>query len=210
IVAPTALVQAAQRFTEGGSTLGGQFDDHPFAAFLVEATDLSQVGPLADRLESLGYSTSAPENLIATVERYLHVVEIVLSAIGLIALLISAMGISNALLAAIRERRREIGGLKAIGARDSDVLRVFLIESALVGFAGGVLGAAAGWVIARTVAAVVNNYLTRQGLFGVKLVAPPAVLLGAVAGATVLALLAWAVPAARASRLPAREAMGAA
>jgi ABC-type antimicrobial peptide transport system permease subunit len=210
IVAPTALVREAQRFTEGGSTLGGRFDDPPFAAFLVEATDLSQVGPLADRLEALGYSTSAPENLIATVERYLHVVEIVLSAIGLIALLISALGISNALLAAIRERRREIGVLKAIGARDSDVLRVFLIEAGLLGFVGGVLGAAAGWVIARTVAAVVNAYLTKQGLFGVKLVAPPAILLGAVAGATVLALLAGALPAARASRLPAREAMGAA
>ena len=210
IVAPIRLVQQAQAFAAAGSTLGGRFQDPPFGAFLVEATSLDQVIPLSDRLESRGYSTSAPENLIAQVERYLHVVEIVLSAIGLIALLISALGIANALLAAVRERRREIGVLKAIGARDSDVLRVFLIEAGLMGFAGGLLGAGIGWAIARSVTAVVNAYLASQGQFGVALVAPVSILAGAVVGATVLALLAGTVPSVRASRLPAREAMGAA
>jgi putative ABC transport system permease protein len=209
ILAPTRLVQQAQRFTSSGSALGG-VTDPPFGAFLVEATGLDQVGPLSDRLQTMGFSTSAPENLIATVERYLHVVEIVLSSIGLIALLISALGIASALLAAVRERRREIGVLKAIGARDSDVLRVFLIEAGLVGFIGGMLGATLGWAIARTVAGVVNAYLTQQGQFGVKLVAPFPLLAGAVVGATALALMAGAVPSLRASRLPAREAMGAA
>ena len=133
--------------------------------------------------------------------------EIVLSSIGFISLLISALGIASALLAAIRERRREIGVLKAIGARDSDVLRVFLIEAGLVGFIGGILGATIGWLIARTVAAVVNAYLTQQGQFGVKLVAPLPLLGAAVLGATLLALLAGAMPSVRASRMPAREAM---
>jgi len=220
ILAPIRLVQHEQAFTASGSSLAGRpgssdpslaggsgGGDPPFAAFLVEARSLDQVVPLSDRLSAMGYSTSAPENLIAQVERYLHVVEIVLSAIGLIALLISALGIANAMLAAIRERRREIGVLKAIGARDADVLKVFLIEAGLLGWAGGLLGAAIGWAIARTVTGVVNVYLASQGQFGVKLVAPWALLAGATAGATALALLAGAVPAIRASRLPAREAM---
>ena len=53
--------------------------------------------------------------------------------IGTIALVIAALGIANALLAAVRERRREIGVLKAIGARDRDVLRWFLVEALLAG-----------------------------------------------------------------------------
>jgi ABC-type antimicrobial peptide transport system permease subunit len=55
---------------------------------------------------------------------------------------------------------------------------------------------------------VVNGYLQSQGLVGVRLVTPVTALVGAVLGATLLALLAGAVPALRAARIPAREAMG--
>jgi putative ABC transport system permease protein len=179
-----------------------------YAAFLIGARSLDRVGNALDEIGSLGYSTSAPQNLIATVQRYLHVVQIVLSAIGLIALVIAALGIANALLAAIRERRQEIGVLKAIGARDRDVRRIFLVEASLVGLVGGLIGASAGWAIARTVAAVVNAYLLGQGLLGVRLVAPGVILTATVGGSVVLALAAGAFPATRAARLPAREAMG--
>ena len=95
-------------------------------------------------INTVGYSTSAPETLITQVQRYLHVVELVLAGIGIIALAIAALGISNAMLAAIRERRREIGVLKAIGATDRDVRRVFLVEAGTLGLLGGVIGAAVG------------------------------------------------------------------
>ena len=60
--------------------------------------------------------------------------------------MVAALGITNAMLAAVRERRREIGVLKAIGARDRDVYRIFLVEAAVLGFVGGVLGTVAGLV----------------------------------------------------------------
>jgi ABC-type antimicrobial peptide transport system permease subunit len=144
------------------------------------------------------------------VQRYLRVVEIVLGAIGAIALVIASLGIANALLAAVRERRREIGVLKAIGARDRDVQRVFLFEAGVLGLIGGIIGTAGGYGTALGVSAVVNRYLTAQGLVGVKLGLPVLVLTGAVCGSTLLALVAGAMPARRAARLPAREAMEAA
>src|SRR5207253_6977462 len=132
----------------------------------------------------IGYSTSAPENLVATVQRYVRVVQIVLSGIGAIALVIASLGIGNALLAAVRERRREIGVLKAIGARDRDVLRVFLLEAAALGCIGGVLGTALGVAIARIVGAVVNGYLTSQGLAGTRIVVAPLVIAARIGGTT--------------------------
>jgi putative ABC transport system permease protein len=89
------------------------------------------------------------------------------------------------------------------------VLHVFLLEAGMLGFVGGLIGTVLGVAIARTVGAVVNGYLTSQGLAGTHAVVPLIVMLGAVVGATSLAVLAGAVPAVRAARLPAREAVDA-
>ena len=89
------------------------------------------------------------------------------------------------------------------------MLRVFLVEAGVLGFVGGVLGAAVGWVIARVVGGVVNGYLESQGLVRVALVFPLWVLGGAVVGSTLLAAIAGTLPAIRAARSPAREALGA-
>ena len=180
----------------------------PYAALFVVANGLDKVGSVRKAINDIGFTTSAPEQLIADVKRYVRVVEIVLSGIGLIGLIIAALGISNAMLAAVRERRREIGILKAIGARDRDIRRMFLLEAGFLGALGGAIGTSFGFGIARTLAAVVNNYLSGQGFAGVAIGFPGYVVLGGVAGAGLLALVAGTLPAQRAARLPARQAMG--
>lgn len=179
-----------------------------YSGLIVVADSLSKVHTVRSAITDLGYSTSAPEQLVATVQRYLHVVDIVLGGIGLIALVIAALGITSALLAAVRERRREIGVLKAIGARDRDVVRWFLIEAVLVGLMGGIFGTLAGTGIAAAVASIVNRYLHAQGLESSAISVPLVVAMAGVFGAGLLALVAGSVPAWRAARLPAREAIG--
>ena len=204
--------RVARAWTAAGSEAEGRVEipTSPYSGLFVIASELDKVNEVRRDITELGYSTSAPENLVASVQRYLRVVEIVLGAIGAIALVIASLGIANALLAAVRERRREIGVLKAIGARDRDVQRVFLFEAGVLGLIGGIIGTAGGYGTALGVSAVVNRYLTAQGLVGVKLGLPVLVLTGAVCGSTLLALVAGAMPARRAARLPAREAMEAA
>jgi ABC-type antimicrobial peptide transport system permease subunit len=112
------------------------------------------------------------------------------------------------MLASVRERRREIGVLKAIGARDRDVLRTFLLEAGCIGFVGGAIGTMLGIAVAGGVGMVVNAYLRQQGLIGVRLFVPAGVIVAGILGSTALALVAGSVPALRAARLPAREAVG--
>ena len=208
-VVPLEQTRAARAWTASGGDAGGrlQIPTSPYDGLFVIVRGLDEVAPVRAQITDIGYATTAPENLIASVERYLRVVEIVLAAIGLIALVIASLGITNALLAAVRERRREIGVLKAIGARDRDVARVFLLEAGALGIIGGVLGTAGGWVAAFSVSRVVNGYLAHQGLSRVRLGFPATVLAGSIVGAGVLATLAGTFPARRAAALPAREAM---
>ncbi len=194
--------------------LGGEPDpDFPLLAsqytgLIVVATSLDRVHDVRSEIDQLGYATSAPEHLIATVQRYLRVVDIVLGGIGAVALVIAALSIAGTLLAAVYERRREIGVLKAIGARDRDVLRWFLVEALAIGFAGGIVGSLVGVGVAELLGLAVNDYLVKQGLGGVDLsTISGSIVLGGVAGASLLALLAAAVPALMASRVSAREAV---
>ncbi len=209
IVTSIEHTRRAQRWSAAsdGDTGELELSNSPYTGLVVVADGLDRIGKVRRQITDIGYSTSAPENLIASVQRYLNVVEIVLTAIGSIALVIACLGIANALLAAVRERRREIGVLKAIGARDRDILFVFLIEASLLGALGGVLGSLGGWAAASAVGIVVNSYLTAQGLLGVHLGPSWRVLLLGVLGSTLLASVAGAVPALKAARLPAREAV---
>jgi hypothetical protein len=203
------LARAERAWTAAGNP-DDQFgaSPSPYSGLFVVARGLGRVTDARAEINRVGFSTSAPESLITQVQRYVHVVELVLAGIGFIGLAIAALGISNAMLAAIRERRREIGVLKAVGAADRDVRRVFLVEAGTLGFAGGVLGAAIGLGVARALAAVVNRYLASQDLQTVHLGVPVTLLAGVVAGSTLLALGAGTLPAIRAARMPARQAIG--
>lgn len=208
ILASLPLSQTSHNWTAAGDpSVDPDAQRSPYAGIFVIAGGLDKVPPVRAAIETIGYSTSAPENLIATVQRYVHVVEIVLGGIGVIALAIASLGIANALLAAVRERRREIGILKAVGARDRDVLRTFMIEAGVMGALGGTIGTVLGLALARLVAAVVDRYLTSQGLAGVHVGIPYLLALAAIGGSIGLALLAGTPPARRAARLPAREAV---
>jgi putative ABC transport system permease protein len=209
VVSSLEFARSAQAWTAAGTLADPAAPvASPYTALFVVAHGLNRVTAVRTEINTVGYSTSAPESLITQVQRYVHVVEIVLAGIGLIGLAIAALGISNAMLAAIRERRREIGVLKAVGATDRDVRRVFLVEAGTLGFVGGLIGTVTGLVAARVLATVVNRYLSSEGLQTVHLGVPVVLLTLVVVGATLLALAAGTLPAIRAARMPARQAIG--
>jgi cell division protein FtsX len=209
VLVPIAEAKRARAWTlAGDDTQRFDVPASPYSALFVVADGLDRVPRVRQEITDVGYATSAPETLIESVQRYLRIVEIVLAGIGIIALAIAALGITNAMLASVRERRREIGVLKAVGASDRDVRRIFLVEAGTLGFLGGVVGTIVGYAAAQALAYVVNDYLRGQGLETVSLGLPWSIVTVVVVGATALALVAGTVPAHRAARLPARQAMG--
>ena len=91
------------------------------------------------------FSIVVPAELLAQQKRTEQLFNTVMVAIASISLLVGGIGIMNIMLAAILERTREIGVRRAVGARQRDIVRQFIVEAVLISFAGGLLGIVVGF-----------------------------------------------------------------
>ncbi len=98
------------------------------------------------------FSVIVPAELLAEQKRTERLFNAVMVAIASISLLVGGIGIMNIMLASILERTREIGVRRAVGARQSDIIRQFVVEAVLISFMGGSFGIVFGFVMSRLIA----------------------------------------------------------
>jgi len=145
------------------------------------------------------------EELTQRIRTVLGGVQAFLAGIAGISILVGGIGVMNTMYTAVLERTREIGVMKAVGAKDSHVLLLFLFESGLMGLVGGALGLLVGLGVAQTAAVVVRRLFQIEGGFSA------AVSVGLVIGALLFSFGVGAIsgllPARRAALLPPVEAL---
>jgi len=110
-----------------------------------------------------GLSVLALSDTIDQANKIFSVIQVVLALFGLVALAVSAIGMFNTMTIALLERTNEIGIMKAIGASKKDIRALFLMESIIIGFSGGLGGVIIGMGSARLVNMVFNILATRLG-----------------------------------------------
>jgi putative ABC transport system permease protein len=91
------------------------------------------------------FSLTSTEQITATINQSMQTLTLLLGAIAGISLLVGGIGVMNIMLVSVMERRREIGIRKALGAKERDIWGQFLLDSALLTLAGGIIGVAIGW-----------------------------------------------------------------
>ncbi len=176
---------------------------------LQEQADMAAVrGRIQEHLRAVGERNASLtdfEDLTRSIQSMIRGIQAFLAGIAGIALLVGGVGVMNTMYTAVLERTREIGILKAIGAKDSQVLLLFLFESGLMGLAGGILGLVLGFGVAWVAALVVSR------MFQVAAAFSPVLSLGLVFGTLLFSFLVGAVagmfPAYRAARLPPVDAL---
>ena len=105
------------------------------------------------------FQIQTPEQTLGAVNTILTIVQAVLIGIASISLLVGGIGIMNTMYTSVLERTKEIGIMKAIGAKNSDVLLIFLIESGFLGLLGGIIGLTLGILISKSVEIIATNVL---------------------------------------------------
>ena len=166
----------------------------------VKVHDVGKVQEIAQTIRDAGFSTYSLNDMLETVRTQSRQIQGMLGAIGLIAMIVSGIGIANTMMMSINERTREVGVLKVLGTDLKDIAMMFLTEALLVGILGGIGGLLLSFVMARLIPVL---FQTMQ----VKSIIPLWLAAGGVLFAGVVALLSALTPALNAMRISPNEAI---
>ncbi len=150
------------------------------------------------------FTVQTSEQLLDTFQNIFAVVQGVLVGIAAISLFVGGIGIMNTMYTSVIERTREIGTMKAVGARNSDILLLFLIESGLLGLIGGAIGVGIGIGLAKGA-----EFIAAQAL-GTNILqasSNPLIYLGALLFSFVVGTISGVLPAMQASKLKPADAL---
>ena len=107
---------------------------------MVKVEKLEDVERVQQTIKEMGFGASSLTDILRQMMDQTKTIRTILSAIGGVALFIAAIGITNTMIMSIYERTREIGIMKVLGCILRDIRKLFLLESALIGFIGGLIG----------------------------------------------------------------------
>lgn len=173
-----------------------------YSTITVKANSPTHVGPIQKQLEERGLRTFALVDQLEEMKKGFIILDMFLLAVGMIGITVASLGIMNTMVMSILERCREIGIMKAVGATDGDVQKIFLFESGMIGFLGGLFGLALAWVVSLLINAVVNQFASGEGVPYIHYFSFPWWLcLGAIVFSILVSLTAGVYPTFRAARV---------
>ena len=139
----------------------------------------------------------SPKFITEQINQITGILSIFLGAIAGVSLIVGGIGISNSMFMSVLKRKKEIGLLKSLGLKDQELLQLFIIESSMIGFFGGVLGV----IVAHILAFLINSYA------GISFVMSIPLLIFALLFSAFVGIVSGTIPARRAARLDPVEAL---
>lgn len=168
----------------------------------VNTTNSKYTTQIKQKVNELGYSQSSQEQMASMFNQMIDILTYVLSGIAAISLIVSAIMIIVVMYISVVERTKEIGIIKAIGARAKDIRRIFVSEAFLIGFFSGAIGLIGAYFIMRGINLMSNKLFA----VSVVLIKREYAILGVIVS-IVISTLAGLLPANKAARLDPVESL---
>jgi len=183
-------------------------DQPVYSSISVRVKNPAQVEGVEDAIKKMGFTTFSILDASNSLRQVFRVLYAFLGIFGSLALTVASIGIVNTLVMAILERRREIGIMKAIGASDADVKKLFFAEAGAMGILGGIVGVVLGWAIGQIINLGINIYLKSQSVPPEHFWAVPLwLVVFSIIFAFLVSLVSGLYPASRAAKLDPVQAL---
>jgi putative ABC transport system permease protein len=170
--------------------------------------DVDKVASVRAQIEQMGFVTESVVDLVNDINSFFTIIRIAMIVLGSIIMSISAMGMLNTLSVSLLQRTKEVGILKALGAKRNDIFKMFVFEAAIISFLGGLLGFFGGYGVAYAINFAFNVLAIRNGRATLNFIYIPYYFIIAIAVFIFfLGLFTGLMPARRASRIHALDAL---
>lgn len=187
-------------------------DDNQYGNLRVKVIDEDSVISVQEAINEAGYRASSPMEYLNEMKKASNSIQIMLGGIGAISLVVAAIGITNTMMMSIYERTKEIGVMKVIGAKLTDIKKMFLVEALVIGALGGTVGVLFSYLLSYALnkfgPQVAGEMFAMLGSGGSNVsIIPPWLALAALLFSTVIGLISGYFPARRAMGLSALSAI---
>jgi len=133
----------------------------------------------------------------------MQAIQTFLLAIAAVSLIVGAVGIANTMYTSVLEKTKEIGIMKAIGAKNKDILLIFVLNSAIIGLIGGILGVFFGMILSNLLPALTSEIRFMSGEI---IISTEAIIIALIVS-TIVGIISGIIPAYKASRLKPVDAL---
>ncbi len=207
VIMPLETVIRLEQENNSNNSRTGRYEPE-YRQVMVKAKSIEDVDHITESIQSMGLQCHSLSQTLEEAKKSTQLIRLILGGIGAISMLVAALGITNTMIMSIYERTKEIGIMKVLGAKLGDIGKLFVIESAMIGLLGGILGLGISYGLSY----ILNEVIMLGSAIGVPMgskmsIIPPWLSILALVFTSTVGLIAGLYPAIRAMRLSALEAI---
>ena len=179
-----------------------------FSQVKVVLKDTEVVSDTRKKIEAMGFETVSVVDTVTQINNLFASLRLLLALLGTVALSVAALGMFNTLTVSLLERTHEVGLMKAMGMKSHEVQELFLTESMIMGFAGGICGLILGFTAGKVLGLVLSVFAVFKGVGYLDVASLPIIFVVLILGLSLVVGFATGIyPAARAKRISALDAL---
>jgi putative ABC transport system permease protein len=172
-----------------------------------EVEDVADRAETALKAEGSRVTAITSGDITDVIDEMLGYINIFLGGLAAISLVVGGVGVMNTMFTSVLERTKDIGVMKAVGAKNRHILAIFLIESGLIGLFGGIIGTIFGLGLSALVCFALNTFANMPGGVSFPFVASPGLIAVTLLGAFAIGAVSGLWPARRGARMPVVDAL---